>query len=294
MGSSASISPSPPAQSTSTRTSPLETVRDYAFPTQNLRRHLTYAKTPLVLVACGSFSPITTLHLQLFELSARYVESTDFEIVGKYISPCSDGYGKSSLVPAQHRINMCALAIEERQSDVMIDEWEALRTDDSGRPMYTPTADVLKRLDEQINDVIGGIRTPEGKIVRARVMLLMGADLALTMGNPKSWSSADLDVLLGFYGAFVVERPKQCDIKDALAPLEKYRHNVWVVPSFENDVSSTKVREQIQNGENAMDLPKSVFNYIKTQGLYQIIRPVEDVSGETDKQLANSSATPSR
>lgn len=186
------------------------------------------------------------------------------------------------------------MAIEERQSDVMIDEWEALRTDDSGRPMYTPTADVLKRLDEQINDVIGGIKTPDGKTVRARVMLLMGADLALTMGNPKSWSSADLDVLLGFYGGFVVERPKQCDIKDALAPLEKYKHNVWVVPSFENDVSSTKVREQIQNGENAMDLPKSVFDYIKTQGLYQILRPTEDESGETDKQLANSSALSNR
>lgn len=80
----------------------------YTFPQQKLKRRLEKpGKTPLVLVACGSFSPITILHLQLFELAQRYVERTEFEIVGCYVSPCSDMYGKSSLVASSHRINMC-------------------------------------------------------------------------------------------------------------------------------------------------------------------------------------------
>lgn len=81
----------------------------YCFPQDKLRRRLKQPnKTPLVLVACGSFSPITTLHLQLFELAERYLESegTQFEVVGNYMSPCSDTYGKSSLVPSHHRIAM--------------------------------------------------------------------------------------------------------------------------------------------------------------------------------------------
>ncbi|KAF7561347.1 hypothetical protein G7046_g2803 [Stylonectria norvegica] len=253
--------PTPPAQ---------PALSPYQFPCDKLKRRLQQAnKTPLVLVACGSFSPITILHLELFELAARYVEHTEFEVVGNYMSPCSDTYGKSSLVPAHHRINMCTLAIEERRSDVMVDEWETLRRDSSGRPMYTPTTDVLKRFDKQLNDVLGGIQTLEGTFVRARVVLLLGADLAFTMGDPDVWSPSDIDVLLGKYGAFVVERPTQCDIKDVQEALKKYQDKIWIVPSYPNDVSSTRVRLQIQNGEMAMDLPKSVLTYINKHGLYQ-------------------------
>ena len=79
----------------------------YAFPQDRLHRRLRHAnKTPLVLVACGSFSPITELHLQLFELADKCVERTGFEIVGNYMSPCSDQYGKAHLAPAHDRIKM--------------------------------------------------------------------------------------------------------------------------------------------------------------------------------------------
>lgn len=61
----------------------------YAFPTGKLQRRLTQpGKTPLVLVACGSFSPITKLHVQMFELATRHIPRTEFEIVGNYLSPC--------------------------------------------------------------------------------------------------------------------------------------------------------------------------------------------------------------
>ncbi|KAM3529660.1 hypothetical protein NHJ13051_001795 [Beauveria bassiana] len=261
----------PPHQLTPPPSPPLGT---YTFPTGKLKRRLTQpGKTPLVLVACGSFSPITKLHVQMFELAARHIPRTDFEIVGNYLSPCSDAYNKSSLVPAHHRLQMCSLAVENLAADV--DDWEATRVDDAGRPLYSRTADVLRHFDAAINDDdddggLGGILSVDGtRRLRARIVLLIGADLALTMSNPKVWAPADIDVLLGgHYGAFVVERPHQCAVRDAVAPLSKYSDNIWVVDAFDNDVSSTKVRAQIQNREQSMDIPGAVFKYIKLHRLY--------------------------
>jgi nicotinamide mononucleotide adenylyltransferase len=140
----------------------------------------------------------------------------------------------------------------------------------------------LRRLDNQINGVLGGIQTPDGDFVKAKIMLLIGADLALTMGDPDVWAPADIDVLLGYYGAFIIERPFQCDIQQAIAPLKKYQHNLYVVESFHNDVSSTKARAQIRNGESALDVPRAVFEYIKRHHLYQKAPPKDVPSAQTN------------
>lgn len=52
----------------------LKTVPEYRFPTNKLRRGpLKEGKTPLALVACGSFSPVTFLHLRMFEMAYDFV-----------------------------------------------------------------------------------------------------------------------------------------------------------------------------------------------------------------------------
>ena len=184
----------------------------------------------------------------------------------------SDAYNKASLVPAHHRLQMCALAVDGLP--IHVDDWEATRVDAAGRPLYSRTADVLRHFDSAVNDALGGgVVAGVGvdgtsRLRRARIVLLIGADLALTMSNPRVWAPADIDVLLGYYGAFVVERPHQCDVRDAIAPLQKYHANIWVVDAFENDVSSTKVRAQIQNREQSIDIPGAVFKYIKLHRLY--------------------------
>lgn len=78
---------------------------DYVFPEVRLKRKMDDPeKTPLMLVACGSFSPITYLHLRMFEMAADYVKlSTDFELIGGYLSPVSDAYRKAGLVVAEDR-----------------------------------------------------------------------------------------------------------------------------------------------------------------------------------------------
>lgn len=77
----------------------------YSFPAHRLQRVLRdSSKQPLVLVACGSFSPITYLHLRMFEMAKDYArQQTDYEIVGGYLSPVSDMYKKPGLLSAKHR-----------------------------------------------------------------------------------------------------------------------------------------------------------------------------------------------
>ena len=52
---------------------------------------------------------------------------TNVETVGGVISPVHDGYKKSSLIPARHRLAMARLAITreaETESWVRVSDWE--------------------------------------------------------------------------------------------------------------------------------------------------------------------------
>jgi nicotinamide mononucleotide adenylyltransferase len=93
-----------------------QSLQSYSFPQNNLRliQHDPY-RTPLVLVACGSFSPVTYLHLRMFEMAADFTKfSTKFEVLGGYISPVADAYKKLGLASAVDRsglmsfLEMCA------------------------------------------------------------------------------------------------------------------------------------------------------------------------------------------
>jgi nicotinamide mononucleotide adenylyltransferase len=85
----------------------------YTFPDYRLRREMKdSSKTPLLLVACGSFSPITYLHLRMFEMAADFVKfNNEFEIVGGVLSPVSDAYKKAGLASAEHRYIDIALLL---------------------------------------------------------------------------------------------------------------------------------------------------------------------------------------
>lgn len=78
----------------------------YNFPERKLKKVLeNSSKIPLLLVACGSFSPITHLHLRMFEMAADHVRhKTNYEIIGGYLSPVSDAYKKGGLASADHRL----------------------------------------------------------------------------------------------------------------------------------------------------------------------------------------------
>jgi hypothetical protein len=75
----------------------------YSFPQQRLRRACSDStRIPLVLVACGSFSPITYLHLRMFTMASDFAKFNDtFEIMGGYLSPVSDLYEKQGMYAVQ-------------------------------------------------------------------------------------------------------------------------------------------------------------------------------------------------
>lgn len=150
-------------------------------------------------------------------MAADYVKfSTDYEIVGGYLSPVSDAYRKAGLASAEHRydlqlgsyfclaspdtnrfsdrIAMCELAVNETSDWLMVDPWEPLHKD------YQPTAVVLDHFDHEINVVRQGVDAGNGTRKPVRVALLAGADLIHTMSTPGVWSEKDLDHILGRYG----------------------------------------------------------------------------------------------
>ncbi|KAK6498731.1 hypothetical protein TWF481_011305 [Arthrobotrys musiformis] len=248
----------------------LPTYDGYEFPTARLRDTLTDpSKTPLALVACGSFSPITHLHLRIFEMASDYCKlDTNFEIMGGYLSAVSDAYKKQGLAPAKHRVHMCQVACEQTSNWLQVDTWEPFC------PEYLPTAKVLDHFDYELNTVRGGAKIvdSDGKEVGRkpyRIVLLAGSDLIMTMSEPGLWAPEDLDHILGKYGAFIVERAGT-DIDAALANLQAWKENIYVIRQLiQNDISSTKIRNFLKQGMSVLYLiPASVINYIVENGLY--------------------------
>ncbi|KIJ65934.1 hypothetical protein HYDPIDRAFT_110041 [Hydnomerulius pinastri MD-312] len=249
-----------PVRRTSTFTNP----PNYSFCSHRLRKTLRDpSKQPIVLVACGSFSPVTYLHLRMFEMAKDFVrQNTDFEIIGGYLSPVSDKYKKPGLLNAHHRVNMCTLAAEQTSSWLMIDSWEAFQN-------YQRTAVVLDHFDYEINTVLGGVQTQAGDHRNVRVMLLAGSDLISTMSEPGVWSLDDLDHILGRYGTFIIERAGS-GMDQATDSLARWRNNIYLIPQLiQNDVSSTKVRLFLRRGLSVRYLlPAAVVDYIEENNLY--------------------------
>ncbi|CAG8973216.1 hypothetical protein HYALB_00006385 [Hymenoscyphus albidus] len=247
-----------------------QTLDIYTFPRHRLRLTQTDpTKTPLVLVACGSFSPVTYLHLRMFEMAADFAKfnteqlDTQFEILGGYLSPVGDAYKKAGLASAVHRLRMCELGVDRSSDWLMVDPWEAIQ------PQYMPTAQVLDHFEHEINEVLGGAERPDGSRAHVRIALLAGADLIQTMSTPGVWSPKDLDHILGRYGTFIVER-SGTDIDEALAHLEHWKHNIYVIQQFiQNDVSSTKIRLFLRRQMSVRYLiPSPVIEYIEENNLY--------------------------
>ncbi|KAI5963481.1 NMA1 [Candida pseudojiufengensis] len=255
-------------------------LKDYHFPTHRLATTLSdESKSPLVIVACGSFSPITYLHLRMFEMALDAVmEQTRFEVVGGYYSPVSSNYKKQGLASAYHRVRMCELACERTSSWLMVDAWESLQ------PKYTRTALVLDHFNEEINIKRGGIMTKSGQRRGVKIMLLAGGDLIESMGEPDVWADFDLHHILGKYGCLIVERTGS-DVRSFLLShdiMYEHRKNILVIKQLiYNDISSTKIRLFIRRGMSVQYLlPNSVIRYIQQHNLYGDSEPVKQVMSE--------------
>ncbi|KPI93676.1 Nicotinamide mononucleotide adenylyltransferase 1 [Papilio xuthus] len=247
----------------------------------------------VVLMACGSFSPPTYMHLRMFEIARDYMHNLGLgTIVGGIMSPVHDAYGKKDLVAAQHRISMLQLALRT-SGWIKVSEWE---TQQSG---WTRTKLSLQYHQDAINSHLMGqemsdpppwlpddilnvnsIDEPDNLMEklngnsddRITIKLLCGADLLESFATPGLWSDEDLETIVGKHGLVVVTRagsdPGRFIYESDM--LYKYRKNVILVTNYiANEVSSTVIRRLVRRGESAKYLTDdSVLAYIRQNRLY--------------------------
>ncbi len=103
-----------------------------------------HEKNPAVLLACGSYSPPTIMHTRIFETARDHFAGTNIQIIGGFISPVHDAYGKKDLARAEHRVEMVKMALET--SDwINLDEWEVRQQG------WTRTRECIDRMYSELN-----------------------------------------------------------------------------------------------------------------------------------------------
>eukprot|EP00741_Cyanophora_paradoxa_P006989 tig00001067_g6761.t1 len=213
---------------------------------------------PLVLVACGSFSPVTYMHLRMMEIGKDWMENAlGFRVIGGYLSPVNDAYRKEGLAPARHRLEMCRLAVQD--SDwIMVDDWESRQGE------YVRTARVLAHVRDELQAAHG---------LSVAVKLLSGADLLESMTRPGVWQEDLLVRLLEEFGVAVICRPGlDAGALVAAHPLlRRMAANIALVDDWlASSLSSTRVRENVARGRSIKYLtPDPVVAYIARAGLYR-------------------------
>ncbi|XP_022045116.2 nicotinamide/nicotinic acid mononucleotide adenylyltransferase 1 [Acanthochromis polyacanthus] len=232
-------------------------------------------RVPLVLLACGSFNPITNQHMRLFELARDHMHSTgQYQVVGGIVSPVSDGYGKQGLVLAKHRIAMAKLALQS-SNWVTVDEWESQQPDwtETVVTMRYHYGRILKEYEQNSEthyDSNGNIAPLSGP--SPRLKLLCGADFLDTFKIPGLWRDDHVEELVECFGLVCVSRgrlqPERAVHESDM--LNSHRQNIFLVREWvRNETSATEVRRALRRGLSVKYLiPDSVIEYIQRHNLY--------------------------
>lgn len=248
----------------------------------------------VVLFACGSYNPITNMHLRMFELAKDYLQSTgEYIVIGGIISPVHNDYKKMGLIDAKHRCAMIDLALHSS-------DWIKLDTWESKQETWLETVKVLayhhKKLNsrnindysfnfQQVQKLISG-NTNDNKTYfcnnnqPVQLKLLCGADLLESFDNSNIWKKTDVTEIVKKYGLVVISREGsnaqrfiyESDI------LYKYQKNIHIVTEWiTNEVSSTRIRRAIRRGESVKYLIQDdVINYIQANNLFKTSDVFED------------------
>ncbi|KAL7864923.1 hypothetical protein AOLI_G00163430 [Acnodon oligacanthus] len=257
-------------------------------------------KTKVALLACGSFNPITNMHLRMFELARDHLEDTGrYQVVRGIISPVGDAYKKKGLIEACHRVEMARLATEN-SSWITVDDWESQQAEwvetakvvrhhyaelilaEQNRDEVDTVKPVKRRKLEENEDVCQSSSADHNRSDAPELKLLCGADVLESFAVPNLWKSEDIVEIVGRYGLVCITRSNsdaekfiyQSDV------LHEYRKNIQLVREWvTNDVSATHVRRALRRGQSVRYLlPDRVVDYIQDQRLY---------SAESEKKNAD-------
>eukprot|EP01006_Ploeotia_vitrea_P056734 TRINITY_DN68123_c2_g8_i1.p1 TRINITY_DN68123_c2_g8~~TRINITY_DN68123_c2_g8_i1.p1 ORF type:complete len:257 (+),score=46.08 TRINITY_DN68123_c2_g8_i1:52-822(+) len=246
------------------------TLENYKFPSEKLVKDVEAGKTPLVLVACGSFNPPHIMHLRMFEEARNALAGSEFQIVGGFLSPVNPNYKKPTLAPFPHRLAMTQAAVES-SSWLVTDAWEGLQ------PEYQRTLWVLKHMRKEIDAIYGA-----GKCA---IRLLCGADLLQSFASPGVWVPSMIQEIFCDFGVVVLQRPgskpiddmlKGDDFKTVLETEENLKNalaHTLATSATEAAISSTAIRENFQTGRsNKYLLTDAVIDYV--EGTWSTSNPV--------------------
>ncbi|XP_072888320.1 nicotinamide/nicotinic acid mononucleotide adenylyltransferase 1 isoform X1 [Hemitrygon akajei] len=244
----------------------------------------------VVLLACGSFNPITNMHLRMFELARDYLHETGkYMVIKGIISPVSDAYKKKGLVEASHRVAMIEKAVQ--CSDwVTIDPWESkqgewletvkvlrhhyenlMKLYGNDKKISTLPRRAKKRKAED-KDVCPLVERHDFKSDLPELMLLCGADVLESFGVPNLWKNEDLEEILGRFGLVCISR-QRCNLQKCIYESDliwRFREKIHLVTEWiDNDTSATKVRRALRRGQSVRYvIPDPVIDYIQQHRLY--------------------------
>lgn len=231
------------------------------------------SRIPVVLLACGSFNPITNMHLRLFEVARDHLHRTGmYQVVQGIISPVNDKYTKKDLAAAQHRVAMVRLALQT--SDwIRVDPWE------SEQAQWMETVKVLRHHHSELLSSLSQTEGPDHSgnvsLERAAVpelKLLCGADVLKTFQTPNLWKDEHIQEIVEKFGMVCVGRVGH-DAKGYISAspiLQRYQHNIHLAREpVPNEISATYIRQALGQGQSVKYLlPDAVITYIKDHNLY--------------------------
>ena len=243
-------------------------------------------KKNCILISCGSFNPPTIMHLRLFELAKDHLQGCGWNVLGGMISPTHDNYKRkkpSLTVSSNHRVKMVELALKNYDF-VRCTKWESEQDD------WTRTREVLEEHQKQINQVFDasnnhtdkfphlpdsllGLNSDKDKEPNAfKLFMICGGDLLESFSVPNLWKDEDIEVMVRDFGLIVITRegsnPEQYVEKHPI--VNQHKDNIYIVnEKITNDISSTKIREAVKNGNSIkFFVDNSVISYISENRLY--------------------------
>lgn len=155
-------------------------------------------------------------------------------MLGGYLSPAHDGYGKKGLLPASERLAMCTLAVSA-SSWIMVDSWESQQF--SYTPSYKVAHNLHRTLSAYLQAEYGELRT------NFQIIFVCGADLLRSMTIPTSWKPENVYALLKEANIAVHPRHGICLETIISNPIfAQHRHRITLLKGVASTVSSTMIR----------------------------------------------------
>lgn len=196
-----------------------------------------------IIIFGGSFNPPHNAHLEMMLGAAEQDFVQKILVLPANIPPHKAIGG--DFADTEHRINMCRILASFSQKAELC----TIETDRGGKSYMIDTVNALMK-----------------KYKDDKLWLLVGADMVTTL---KNWYKGDeliKKVGVVAVGRNTVEKEK---FEQSVSDLKNSGCEVFWLPIDTKPISSTLIREKLKSGDNNLELPKEIIDYISKNQLYK-------------------------